>query len=150
MMQRPIIALVGVAAVLAAGCGGSSSSGGGLTSCALPSGTQTVLVYPAPGSVGIPDNIPQIVFGSTTALPSGFSAYIVDTTTQNAFAFGNVVAASLPLPAPNTTPTFANPVYQASTNSGVTLSGGTSVSVYVDNLSGGCIIPTSLGSFTVQ
>jgi len=151
MIQRALFAIVAAAAVLAAGCGGGGSTGsGGPASCTLPSGTQTVLVYPAPGATGIPDNVPQVVLGSTTALPSGFSAYLVNTTTQIAFAFDNVGTAPVPIPTPNATPSFANPVYQNSANSGVTFSAGNSISVYVDNVNGGCVIPTSLGSFTVQ
>jgi hypothetical protein len=149
-MRRAKFAVVGVAAVLLAGCGGSTSTGGGPTSCTVPSGTQTVLVYPAVGSTGIPDNVPLVVLGSTTALPNGYSAYLVNNTTQIAFAYENVSTAPIPLPVPNTTPSFANPAYQSSINPGDTFSAGSSISVYVDNVSGGCIVPQSIGSFTVQ
>jgi hypothetical protein len=94
--------------------------------------------------------VPLVVLGSTTALPNGYSAYLVNNTTQIAFAYENVSTAPIPLPVPNTTPSFANPAYQSSINPGDTFSAGSSISVYVDNVSGGCIVPQSIGSFTVQ
>jgi hypothetical protein len=134
-----------------AGCGGNSSvSTSG--SCALPSGTQTALVYPAPGATGIPDNFGLVVLGSTAPLPPTYSVHVVNSTRQNALLFSNVRAAPNPLPVPNAPSPFNNPVYQASVNPGQTFVSGTTVSVYLNNESGSsyCLSTLNLGSFMVR
>jgi hypothetical protein len=139
------------AALLLAACNGSSSSGGGAeTQCNPPSGTSTVLVYPAPGSTGIPDNFGLVVLGSSAALPGGYQAYVVNNTTNNAVVFNVVGVAPNPLPTPYATPTFPNPVYQASGNPGTTFVAGSSITVYLNNAASSCYPTLALGSFTVQ
>jgi len=140
------VALVACAA-LASGCGGSNSNPPG---CSLPSGTTTVLVYPAPGSTGIPDNFGAVVFGSSKALPTSFDAYIVNNTTGNAAYYNTLGAGPNPLPSPAALPKFANPVYQASGNPGVTWFAGSQLTVYVNNTGSNCTPAISLGAFNVQ
>jgi hypothetical protein len=144
-----MIGVFGATALLLAGCNGGSSSNP--SPCAPPNGIQTVLVYPAPGSTGIPDNVGAVVFGSTAALPSGYQAVLANNTTGNSVYF-NLVGSPppSPLPTPNAVSTFANRVYQASGNPGATFFAGSTVSVYLNNANSGCVPATSLGSFRVQ
>jgi hypothetical protein len=89
-------------ALLLAGCNG----GGGSTNpspCTPPNGIRTVLVYPAPGSTGIPDNLGAVVLGSTAALPSGFQAVLANDTTGNTVVF-NVVGTPRRTRCPRPTP----------------------------------------------
>jgi hypothetical protein len=134
--------------VALAGCNGSSSAS--TTPCSPPNGIETTLVYPAPGSSGIPDNLSQVIFGSTAALPSNYQAYLVNNATQAAVTFNAVAAQPSPLPTPNALPTFSSPVYQASTNSGQQFGSGAAISVYLIPTGGGCVPVASLGTFTVQ
>jgi hypothetical protein len=137
-----------VAAMLLTGCNGNSTAN--TIPCAPPSGIQTVLVYPAPGSSGLPDNLGQVVLGSTGALPSTYQAYLINNATQNAVAFNLVGTPPNPLPTPDALPTFANPVYQASANPGGAFVSGSAISVYLNNANSGCVPTVSLGTFTVQ
>lgn len=130
-----------------AGCGGGSSSPP--PNCTPPPGTQTVLVYPAPNATGIPDNVGLVVLASTATLPSTFDTWVVDNTTGNGVFFNAVTTSPpSPLPTPNATPTFADPVYQPSGNPGVTFVAGSTITVYL-NQNANCT-PISLGSFSVQ
>lgn len=141
--------LLGVAtAVALAGCNSNSTSNP--SPCTPPAGTQTVLVYPAPNSTGIPDNVGLVVLGSTSALPASYQAYVVNTTTQNAVTFNLVGTPPSPIPAPNAVPSFANPVYQASGNPGAVFVPGSTINVYLNNVNSGCVPSTSIGSFRVQ
>jgi hypothetical protein len=117
--------------------------------CTPPNGISTVLVYPAPGSTGIPDNLGVVVLGSTAALPSGFQAVLANNTTGNTVTFNLVGTPPNRLPTPNTLPAFANPVYQSSGNPGVTFVAGSTISVYLNNVNSSCVPTTSLGSFRV-
>jgi hypothetical protein len=123
-------------ALLLAGCNGGGSSNP--SPCAPPNGIRTVLVYPAPGSTGIPANLRAIVLGSTAALPSGFQAVLANNTTGNSVGFNVAV------------PGFASPIYQSSGNPGVVFFAGSTIIVYLNNLNSGCVPATSLGSFRVQ
>jgi hypothetical protein len=111
-----------------------------------------VLVYPASGSVGIPDNFGLVVLGSTSPLPSSYEVHVVNSTDQDALLFGSVAAAPIPLPSPNKPPSFPNPVYQASLNPGQTFVSGTTVSVYLAETQGNtyCLATLLLGSFAVR
>src|SRR6202042_1900409 len=101
--------------------------------CNPPNGVQSVLVYPAPNSTGVPDNFSVVVLGSTATLPSGFQAFIVNESTQNSGTFNFVGPAPSPLPTPNLLPTFANPVFQSSGNPGVSFVAGSTISVFLNN-----------------
>jgi hypothetical protein len=118
--------------------------------CKPPSGVQTVLVYPAPNATAIPDNLPLVVLGSTSALPSGYQALIVNISTQNGYYYNPVSIAPSPIPTPYATPAFANPIYQSSVNPGVTWVSGSTIAVYLNNSNSGCNPSYQLGSFTVQ
>lgn len=146
------LAVAAAAGTITACNGNNTSPNPG--SCGSPSGvSQTVIVYPAPGATAVPDNFGQIVVGSTSSIPSGWGVTVVD-------AFGNVVngnafsTAPSPLPSPNASPTFSNPVYQTSTmQSGyqsVINTAGTTLSVFLNNLNSGCTPSVSLGTFTTQ
>jgi len=140
--------LVAGAALPLAGCNGGGSSNP--SPCTPPHGIRTVLVYTAPGSAGIPDNVGAVVFGSTAALPFGFQAVLANNTTGNSVVFNTVGSPPSPLPAPNALPAFANPVYQSSGNPGAVFFAGSTISVYLNNLNSGCVPATSLGTFRVQ
>jgi hypothetical protein len=133
---------------LAAGCGGSNWHNP--PGCSLPSGTTTVLVYPAPGSTGIPDNFGAVVLGSSRALPASFDVLIVSNTTNNGVYYNTLGAGPSPLPSPAATPGFANPVYQTSGNPGVTWFGGSALTVYLNDTGSNCVPTLSLGTFNVQ
>jgi hypothetical protein len=125
--------------------------------CTLPSGTQTVLVYPAPAATGVSDPNGQIVIGSTTALPVGQSgqnweiAYSDAVTQSQGIAFAHLSATPLaatspPFPNPNATPSFPNPQYQQQTG-GIAFASGQTVTVYVNNLASNCA-PLKIGQFS--
>ncbi len=147
-MRAMMIGFLGGTALLLAGCNSGSSSNP--SPCTRPNGISTVLVYPATGSTGIPDNLGVVVLGSTAALPSGFQAVLANNTTGNTVTFNLVGIPPNPLPTPNTLPAFANPVYQSSGNPGVTFVAGSTISVYLNNVNSSCVPTTSLGSFRVQ
>ena len=148
IVVRGLPLLLGAVAIAFAGCSNNNNNNPG--QCSLPSGTQTVLVYPAPGATAIPDNFGLVVLGSTSALPSSYGTYVVNNTTQNAGYFNNVGTPPNPLPTPNALPTFAAPVYQSSGNPGVSFVAGSSISVYLNNTSSNCVPTLLLGSFTVK
>jgi hypothetical protein len=148
-MRRIFFGWLGVTAVLLTGCGGSTSTGS-TNPCGPPSGTSTVLVYPAATSTGIPDNVGLIVLGSTVALPASYSVLVVNNSTQNSAFFNPVGAPPNPIPNPNMVPVFANPVYQSSGNPGLTFVAGSSVSVYLNNSNSTCVPTSLLGTFSVQ
>jgi hypothetical protein len=147
-MREMLLCSWAVAVLLLAGCNSNSSSNP--SPCAPPSGTTTVLVYPAPNSTGIPDNFGVIVVGSTATLPSSYQAYVVNSTTQNAVIFNFLGVPPTPLPTPKAVPGFANPVYQASGNPGVSFVAASTITVYLNNANSGCGPTTALGSFTLQ
>jgi hypothetical protein len=146
-----LFAVVAATAGMAA-CNSSSNSA--LTPCVPPTGVTTVLVYPAPGSTGIPDNFGQVVLGSSgTGLPSSFQAVVFDTTGgMSGFTFNLVTPAASPLPTPAATPAFSNPLYQSSSSTDLyPWPQGHTLSVYLNDQSNqSCTPQTSLGSFTVQ
>jgi hypothetical protein len=143
------LAFVGLFA-LAAGCSGYGNSGpnsAGLP-CGAPKGSYA-LVYPAPGATAIPDALVGVVFGSTNGLSSSYQAILQPSGSLTYYNFQTVTAEPSPLPTPNTIPSFANPIYQISTNPGLTLPAATQVSVYFNDGNSNCS-PTYVGSFTTQ
>lgn len=140
--------VLAAAVLVLAGCNGNASSNPG--PCTPPNGIGTVLVYPAPGATGIPDNFGLVVLGSTAALPASYQVYVVNNSTQNAVAFNTLGSPPNPLPTPNAVPTFSGPVYQSSGNPGATFVAGSSITVYLNNVNSGCVPTLSLGTFRVQ
>jgi hypothetical protein len=136
------------AAALAACNGGSSSSTPG--NCGAPTG-KVALVYPAPGSTGIADNFPGVIFGSTNGLGSNYQALLLPAGSSQTLVLAPVAPAPTPLPTPNQVPSFANPVYQESSAAGVgiTLAADTVYQVYLNDGGSNCS-PSYQGSFTSQ
>jgi len=147
-IRNGLPALLAISAAMAAGCGGSNSNYP--PGCSLPGGTTTVLVYPAPGATGIPENFGAVVFGSSKALPLSFDAFVLNNTTGNYSYYNTLGAGPNPLPSPAATPSFANPVYQASGNPGVTWFAGSLLTVYVNDTGSNCVPTLTLGTFHVQ
>jgi len=151
-VNSPVRSAVALAALLGAGvlagCNSSSSTPGG---CGAPTG-KVALVYPAPGSTGIPDNFTGVIFGSTNGLGGNYQA-LLQASTLPAGSFiglGTVVTASLPLPTPNQVPSFSNPIYQISSFAGQNpLTAATTYQVYLNDSGSDCN-PTYQGSFTSQ
>jgi hypothetical protein len=116
--------------------------------CQPPSGTQTVLVYPAPGATGVVDSNGEIVIGSTAALdPTTWNIVILDANNPNGVQLpGTLAATSPPFPTPNATPPFANPQYQEQT-AGVPIGANQVVTVYINNYKSSCA-PIQIGQFS--
>jgi len=115
------------------------------TTCVVPAGVQTQLIYPVPGATSVPDNPQQIVFATSAALPS-WDAVL---TGANQAYYGNafVQISAGQVPSPSATPSFANPIYESSTlASGLTAN--TVMSVYLNDLSSSCIPVSTNASFT--
>lgn len=138
----------GLSILLLSGCNTGSSSTQG--QCNPPNGISTVLVYPAPNSTGIPDNLGVVVLGSSGVLPASYSAYLVNNTTGNALFYNSLGTPPTPLPTPDAVPPFPNPSYAASGNPGVTFVAGSTLSVYLNDANSNCVPTLLLGSFRVQ
>lgn len=117
--------------------------------CVLPAGTQTVLVYPAPGATAVPGTFGQVIIGSTAALPSSWVVAVTDALNPppNYIFSGGLQTASPPFPTPNATPSFANPQYQSGSYSGITFAPGQTVTAYVNNTASNCT-PVQIGTFS--
>ena len=147
--QRWAFSFAAIATVLAACSGTNSGVAPAPSPCGTPSGvTQSVLVYPAPGATSVPDAFGQIVVGSTSSIPANWDVTIVNA--FNSSANGNgFTAAPSPLPSPNQTPSFSNPVYQSSSFGTLSVAGST-LAVYLNNLNSNCTPSAFIGSFTTQ
>lgn len=117
--------------------------------CSPPNGTQSALVYPAPGATAIPDQFGQVIIGSTAALPSSWNVVLVTAISPNGVSAGKFQSVSPPFPTPNATPSFANPVYQSSSVGSATFPGEV-VTVYLNDTATNCTPAGPLGSFTTQ
>ncbi len=137
-----LLALLSGAGALAA-CGGGSA----LSTCGAPNG-QVALVYPAPGSTGIPDNFPGVVFGSSHGLPASYTAILQQSGTTLMVPQFRLQPAPVPLPTPDLIPSFPNPVYQISAPI-KTLAGGTEYQVFLYDGNKTCT-PSYVGAFTAQ
>ena len=147
--QRWGFAFAAVATVLAACSGTNSAVAPAPGPCGTPPGvTQSVLVYPAPGATSVPDAFGQIVVGSTSSIPANWGVTIVNV--FGASANGNgFTAAPSPLPTPNQTPSFSNPVYQSSSFGTLSVA-STTLAVYLNDLNSSCTPSAFIGSFTTQ
>lgn len=146
------VALAVLVSLAACNNGGNSNPPAPGPTCALPSGTQTVLVYPAPNATAVPDAFGQVILGSTAALPASWQVVLTSALYPNGVSGADVQSASPPFPTPNATPSFANPVYQSSNFSGAgSTFAGQVVSVYLNDTSSATCTPLGpIGSFTTQ
>jgi hypothetical protein len=155
MRNAVLWVLISLAAVAVAACNSNNNPAPIPTpgpTCQPPNGTQTALVYPAPGATGVVDANGQVVIGSTAALPTNQSGQnwqivIADAVFPAGIAMpGTLQPTSPPFPTPNATPSFANPQYQTQAF-GSPFAAGQTVNVYVNNSASNCS-PLSLGSFS--
>ncbi|PZR57538.1 MAG: hypothetical protein DLM50_06075 [Candidatus Meridianibacter frigidus] len=112
--------------------------------CVPPAGDTPFLAFPASGSTGNSPNIGQVIVADQTALGSGWDA-VVTVSGIGSQLGGTFQPAALPLPSPNATPPFANPVYESSAFN-VAVPAGSTVQVSVNNLNSTCT-PVVIGSF---
>lgn len=145
--------IAGLFAVVAAGLAACNSGGSSVpaprATCTPPPGTQSALVYPAPGATAVPDAFGQIIIGSSAALPSTWDVAVVTPLSPGGLLGGTFTTATPPLPTPNATPPFANPVYQSSSFAGGTFPGEL-VRVFLNNTAANCVPAGPIGSFTTQ
>jgi hypothetical protein len=163
-----IVTCAGVAAMLAAivaGCNNSSTVS--VAACSTPVGMQASLIYPAPGSTAIPDNVPQVIVATNSTLPPDWQVgYGWDVLLAYAFSstygsghYGNefVSASPSPLPSPAATPGFSGTAqYWSST---FTYGGAlaipnlppaTPITVELNDSNSTCSPGIVLGTFTTQ
>lgn len=140
----------GAAALALAACNNGNATPAVPTpgpTCQPPAGTQTALVYPAPDATAVPDNFGRIIIGASPALPSSWDVVV---STVLAVTPGQTFQpAPSPLPTPNATPSFANPVYQSSSFGGLSFRGEV-VKVYLNNTGTNCTPLGPIGQFTTQ
>ena len=142
-----VLSLVSLGAAAACSSSSTGSTPPPATSCLAQVGATGALVYPAQSATGVPDNVGQVIIGTTTTLPSSWNVELFFTSGFLAAIGGSVTPAPNPLPTPNTIPPFANPVYQSSAMP--VLPAGTTFQVGVNNTASTCL-PTIVGVFTTQ
>lgn len=132
-------------ACAAAACNSGNSSNTPAPACTVPV-AQYALVYPAPNATAVPDQIQQIIIGSTSALPNSWDAVL---TYPGALPnYGSAVATvQPPFPSPTATPSFANPVYQSSAFTNLVIPSGATVSVFLNDLNSGCAPTGPIATF---
>jgi len=122
--------------------------------CNPPPGVQFAVIYPAPGAIGLPDNIGEVLFAASA--PSGlygYNAHLVDQTGGGLLRvdFADFAGWNGPPPSPSVTPPFANAAYEVSINQGIangaSFPQGHTISVQL--VHGQCV-PVAYSSFTVQ
>lgn len=150
--MKPLLLCIAFTAGLAAlaACNGNSSNppAPGPT-CSPPPGTQTALVYPAPGSTAIPDQFAQVIIGASPALPSSWNVVLQTAISPGGVGGGRFTTFTGTLPTPNTPPSFANPVFQSSSFGNATFPGEV-VNVFLNNTGTNCTPMGPIGSFTTQ
>lgn len=163
-MTRAVTYVAAIAALAAiiAGCNSNCTSCVTVAPCSTPAGMQASVVYPAPGSTAIPDNVAQVVIATNSTLPSDWQSgagWDVLLSYAYSAAYGNghygnqFVTATPPFPAPTATPSFASPQYWSSTFSYVSapnLPPGTLVTVELNDLNTNCYPGVAIGTFTSQ
>ena len=153
----------GVAAMLAAIVAGCNNYGGSaaVVACSTPAGMQASLIYPAPGSTGIPDNVSQVIVATNSTLPPDWQ---VTYGWDAALSYSGVIHYGLefvsvppsPLPSPAATPGFGGTAqYWSSTlqyGVGVApnLTPATVITVQLNDLNSTCSPGITLGTFTSQ
>lgn len=162
------VTCAGVAAMLAAivtGCNNGSTAN--IVACSTPAGMQASLIYPAPGSTAIPDNVSQIIIATNSTLPSDWQVtygWDAVATYPASSTYGNghpgtefVSTAASPLPSPAATPGFSGTAqYWSSTlvyggpNALPNLPPATQITVVLNDLNSSCYPGVPLGSFTTQ
>jgi hypothetical protein len=132
-------------------CGGSNNSNPPAPgpTCSPPAGTQTALVYPAPGATAIPDQFGRVIIASSPALPSSWNVVLATAISPGGVGGGTFTTATPPFPTPNATPAFANPVYQSSSFGNAAFPGEV-VQVFLNNTASSCTPLGPIGSFTTQ
>jgi len=149
---RPLVRLAPLAALAVfAACSGTNTPYYAQTSgpCTYEN-AQLALVSPAPGATAVPDAFTQVVLASSAVFPNTYDAVLtgnIGGVTQQV-GFGNLIQTTLPTGAKP--PSFANPIYYASTNPGVTFDAGTAVSVALNDTGSNCVPGAPIGTFTVQ
>lgn len=155
MMRKPALLTLAVSVVLLSACGGGGGSGPTPTpppACVLPSTVQ--MIYPLPGSTGVPDNPQQFVFAESAYLPASWNAYVNNGTTLSgaiptAATVLDITAGQVPQAAATPSPSLGTPVYQSiSLLNGFTA--GQSISVWLNDTSSSCTPTGPLGTFTTQ
>lgn len=150
-MKHGLIILAFLAAAVSLGAcgGGNNPTPAPGPTCSPPSATLTALVYPAPGSTAIPDQVGQVIIGASPALPASWNVVLATVISPGGVPGGRVSTVAPPLPAPNATPGFANPVYQSSGFGSLTFPGEV-VQVFLNNTGSSCTPLGPIGSFTTQ
>lgn len=161
-----LVTYVAAAAALAAviaGCNNGCTNCVTVSPCATPSGMAASLIYPAPGSTGIPDNVSQVVVATNSTIPSDWStgqgwdillSYAYSPAYGNGH-YGNAFASTAaPFPTPNATPAFSGtPQYWSSpltyTNA-PNLPPATLITVELNDLNSVCFPGVTIGTFTSQ
>ena len=152
MKIRSIAAWTGTAALalLLAACGqitGNAPSPPAPSTCVVPSGVQTQVLYPIPGATAVPASTVQIVFAISSPLPGWGAAWSTNTNANYGLAFQTISAGQVP--SPSATPSFANPIYVSSTLT-TGLPAASVVGVFLNNLNSNCIPVSANASFTTQ
>ena len=119
------------------------------STCVLPTGVQTQLLYPIPGATGVPDAPQQVVFAISTPLPNWGAAVQPPSPNQGVYGFAFQTITAGQVPTPSATPSFANAIYVSSTLPGA-LPAASLIGVYLNNLGSDCIPVTAGASFTTQ
>jgi len=146
-------ALAAIVGLSLAACGGGG--GGSVTPpapCVLPATVQ--MIYPVPGSTGVPDNPQQFVFAESAYLPGSWNAYVNNANSLSgaiptAATVHNITAAQVPQGSATPSPSLGTPVYQSI----ALLNGfaaGQSIYVWLNDTGSSCTPSGPVGSFTTQ
>ena len=120
--------------------------------CTPPAGVDVSLIYPEPGSTGVPNNFSEIIVASSVVggLSSGYRTYVTNANNTTSNLYGYLQPYPNPLPTPNAAPPFSGQVtYQLSESPGITWPASSSLQVYLAG-SPNCRPVDLLGSFTVS
>ena len=116
-MLKPLVpAGFALAALILAACNSKSNTVTPISMCpSFPSSFTVALVYPANGATGVSTTVNTIVVASNTTQGPGnaFSIQVVAASGGIQAISTTTAAVPSPLPTPNTTPSFSNPVYYA-------------------------------------